>query len=726
MAILSRPKLSAQERFDLEDLNALLSAARTDAKLYTKEFKASLNYILKGFVISGLGLQQATMAMTDATLIIPQNSFDFSWFIAAPGEADIIIPGSSLTDGTRNYIEISLATQDGTPLTRAFWDPDADSGAGAEFNQIVDTMTDLEVVVTVSTGGFSGLPDRLQVAIMDVDNSGNIKTILDRRELFYRLSTPENLDNAYAWGSKIEPPYALTMSGVTGTFLANETLLINTEDAICVTGGTTSISFNQPTGINFFPGSTVTGLTSGATGTVLTISESFTGVDKSIANDKNILDALMTEIKLMKNTRFWWQDAENSLAGLASFLDSLMVQAVKGASFLWDGTNFVIQDSSIMSPSASDVLGYIRLLGRGDNIGLCRQDGTGGSVVVPIAEKQVVFVSVPAKGTSVNFSGTGTGSTNFQVTNIANFVPSDKNYWIAYRELNLLYIRGYGELEIGESVIIDDPEKEILQAEIDAINAILASPSYDESYTIITGSTVGNNVHGPISSGTTLTIPVNTRLAGSPQQTYKVGAGGLEIFLNGQKLAENVANGWTEVGSLGTNSSQIVINQNILVKDLLTFRIGVFGGPGASGGGGGAPDDNFVTLPTSSVPDNSDFVLIWDTTVGAYRKQTRAVFLTGSGGGVAAPVTLTSSGTISITNQLVLVDATSGSVTATLPDPSTCAGQEFDVVRIDSVTANSVTINSAGFNISGLSTFSLPSQWDAATMKSTGSTYVFI
>lgn len=721
--ILSRPKILPAERFDLEDLNALLSASRTDAKLHTKEFVGSLNYILKGFTITGIGLTSATMLMSDATLIIPQNSFDFSWFIAAPGDPNITIAASQFTDSARNYIEVSLATQDGTPLTRAFWDPEANSGAGAEFNQIVDTVTDLEIQVTVSTGGFSGLPDRLPVAIVDVDNGGTIKTILDRRELFFRLSKPENLDNSFNWGTKSEPAYSLNMSGVTGTFVAGEKLLVNTEDAFVVTGGTTSITFNEPTGINFFPGSTVTGLTSGATGTVNTISENFSGVDKSISNQKNILDALMTEMKIMKNTKFWWQDAQSSLSGLASFMNSLMVQAVLRASFLWDGTNFVIQDDTIMSPAASDVLGYIRLLGRSDDIGLCRQDGTGGSVVIPVAEKEIVYVKIPAAGTSRNFSGVGTGDTQFQVAAIGSFVPSDENYWLCYRELNRLYIRGYGELEIGESVIIDDPMKEDLQNQIDEINAILTAPAYDENIHIISGSTSGNNVHGPITTGTTLTIPVQSRVSGTPQQLYVVGKGSLQLMLNGQVLVEGDANGWTEVGSTGANSSQIVINQQLEVGDTLTYRIGVFGGPSTGGSGPGAPDDNFVTLPTSSTPHNADFVLIWDTSVSAYRKQTRQVFLTGTGGTVPAPVTLTSSGNILSTNQLVLIDATAGNVTATLPNPSTCAGQEFDISRIDA-SGNTATVDSGGFLMSGNSTFSLPGQWDTLTVKSTGSTYI--
>lgn len=459
MAILTRPRLLPQERYDLEDLNAMLSAARADSLLYTKEFVGSLNYILKGFAVSGLGLQTATIAMTDATLIVPQSTSDFSWFVAPTSGPDITIPPSSFIDGVRNYVEIELKTVNNTLVTRAFWDPEANSGNGAEFNQSIETMTDLDVQVVVLTGGFSGLPDRLPVAILDIDGSGNIKTILDRRNMYFRLAKPNDLNHSYAWGSKTEPVYSLNMTSVLGVFVAGETITMNTETATVVTGGTNNITFNFPSGINFFPGSSVTGGTSGASGTVNMISESFSGVDKSISTQKDENDALETEIKNIKGTAAWWMDAGSSIIGLQVPGNSVFVQAILNSTFVWSGSNLSIKDTSVGSPSAADILAYIRIMGRAGNLGMARMDGTGGTSTIPIGEKQVLFVSIPATG-SRTFAGNGSGSTNYQVVNIASFIPSDANYWIAYRELNRLYVRGYGELNIGESIDIGDPELE--------------------------------------------------------------------------------------------------------------------------------------------------------------------------------------------------------------------------------------------------------------------------
>lgn len=705
MSILTRPRLLPQERFDLEDLSALLSAARTDSKLYTKEFLSGQNYVLKGFQITGLGLKSATVLMADATLIMPQNSTDFSWFTAAPAEPNIIVPDSDLSDGARNYLEISLLNQNNTPLTRAFWDPEANSGAGAEFNQIVETITDLQVKIVVSTGGFSGSIDRLPLAIIDVDGSGNIKTILDRRNLFFRLSTPTNIHSGYSWTSREEPLYSLVLSGVSGTFVNGEEITIGTETATVKVGGTTSITFKEPTGDGFFPGDSVIGTTSGATGTISTVSESFSGADKSIGNQRDILAALMNEIRFIKNTKYWYEDGGSSLGGLAATVNSLMVQAVIGASFKWDGTSMFIKDTTIVSPQDTDVLAYIRLLGNANDFAMTRQDGTGGSSPITVNEKQVVYVKLPASG-GASYDQIGAGTSNYQVANIATFVPSDNNYWIAYRELNRLYIRGYGELEIGEEVIINDPMKENLQAEIDAINAALEQPVYEENVAIGAGG---------ITSGSTLTLPVNTRISGSPQQFYVVGKGGLELYLNGQKLAPGITNGWQELGSNGAQSSTIQINQNLIQDDELTYRINGSGGP-AAGSGGSSPAGDFNTLAATSVADPADFVCIFDVSLNSYRKMTRSDFLAGLNGTV--PVnSYGSNQSLTNLNGVVLVTATA---TMLLPAPSTMTGRRFE---IKNVGVGTMTIDGNGVNIDNMATIVSSTQFESFTVYSDGTKY---
>jgi hypothetical protein len=492
VGILSRPRFLPQQRLDLEDVNALLSALRTDSKLYTKQFLSSSNLIYKGFSVTGVGLKAATVVMANATLIFPQNTNDFSYFVASPTESNLTISDADLTDGVRNYVELSLSTENNTSLTKAFWDPEANSGDGSEFNQIVETITDLKVDTVVSTSGFSNSNDRLPLCIIDVDGSGNIKTILDRRNMFGRLGVPTNIDSQFSWGTRQEPTYAMTLTGVTGTFVAGETLTINTETATCITGGTTSITFNVPSGINFFPGSTVTGGTSGATGTVGTITESFTGADKNLGSQKEINDALMTEIALMKGTRFWHLLQENSLTGVSTQMNSLIIGLTSGARWSWSGSALSITDDA-GSPASTDNIGRIKLFGRSQAINLRRADGTASTSAISIADGSVLYITLPATGDR-NYSAAGSGSTNYKTAASSSFTISDTNYWLAYREGSKLYVRGYGELMTGESAEISDPVTQQILTYIGASN----EADYDPNYSSVTVVSQGGSLTSAI------------------------------------------------------------------------------------------------------------------------------------------------------------------------------------------------------------------------------------
>jgi len=249
---------------------------------------------------------------------------------------------------------------------------------------------------------------------------------------------------------------------------------------------------------------------------------------------------------------------------------------------------------------------------------------------------------------------------------------------------------------------------------VNSILTTLDQPSYDEIITIVSGAPVGNQLTGPVLSGTTITIPVNSRLIGTPQQYYVVGKGTLEVFLNGQYLSLfDLSNGWQEVGATGSNSSQIQINQTLQVGDVLTFRLDATGGPGS--GGAGAPDDNFYLLPTSSTANNSDYLLIYDVTVPGYRKQLRSVFLAGLSNLQQVNTYTTNHTANATTDDVILVDATSGTVTITLPAPTTCGGKEFNIKKIDS-SGNGVVVDGNGVDIDGSGTISTVIQYENFTV----------
>ena len=107
-----------------------------------------------------------------------------------------------LTSGATNYIELELETEPGTSDLRVFWDP----SESIEFTNEVNTVTYLKHNITVNTVGWSGSP-KLKLAQIVVDGGGVITSLLDKRELFFRLagSDPYTPQNMYPWHSTGEP-----------------------------------------------------------------------------------------------------------------------------------------------------------------------------------------------------------------------------------------------------------------------------------------------------------------------------------------------------------------------------------------------------------------------------------------------------------------------------------------------------------------------------------------
>ena len=241
---------------------------------------------------------------------------------------------------------------------------------------------------------------------------------------------------------------------------------------------------------------------------------------------------------------------------------------------------------------------------------------------------------------------------------------------------------------------------------VNGILTALDQPSYDEYREIVASGATGNQLNGPILTGTTINLPNNSRLIGSPVQYYVVGKGTLEILLNGQILQLGETFGWTEVGTSGTNSSQIIINQQLEVGDFLTFRIDGTGGPGS--GGAGAADDNFYTLPTDALADDNNYLLIYDVVGNAYKKQTRSVFLAGLNNTTSVR-NITANWTAISSDDLIVANTTSSAITLTLPLTSSVSGKKYLIKKSNNAPNDLILAVTGGDLIDGSSSFSFNS-----------------
>lgn len=232
---------------------------------------------------------------------------------------------------------------------------------------------------------------------------------------------------------------------------------------------------------------------------------------------------------------------------------------------------------------------------------------------------------------------------------------------------------------IGNYFIKDGDSLTLAIKELDealgSLEASLDNPNYDEVVQVVaSGATPPGTITGPVSSGTNITLPVNSR-EGNIAAQYTVGKGTLQVFLNGQFLDVFSGENYTEVGTSGTPSNQIQIQFGLVVGDELEFRIGSGGGGGGSGG---------VPIPGPAGPQGP---------AGA----------DAAGGPINISIK-TGSYSVLTTDCFLAANCTSGNITFTLPASAANIGRIFYIKRIDA-SANTLTIATTGSDdIDGSST----------------------
>ena len=385
MAVLTRPRFHAQERLDLEDFNQILSGLRTDSRLWTRQFISNQNYILKGFEVSGLDGATLSVEVFDGTFVLAgreidingdvlESAGDFSFYTlessVGPNSPDARI-STDITGGNRAtvdgvvrrlYIYLELTTEEGTPITKAFWDPSANGGQGAEFNQRVNTAVDLAVNIQISTGPQDDL-SLIELAQVVVDSGGTILSITDSRPLLFQLREDFVFDSGSEISLRANTAANLTLPDIGGTVFSNTDEFILGEQVYfipnslvdpVITGERLRATITTNPGIGdqvelqldnlALPPSdttgdnpldrleeitarttTVVGVESGAVRIIERVFHNFSRNDKSIDNFKEMFDSITTEIKRLKGTEFWYSDPGASVLDVLRFINSTIV-----------------------------------------------------------------------------------------------------------------------------------------------------------------------------------------------------------------------------------------------------------------------------------------------------------------------------------------------------------------------------------------------------------------
>lgn len=179
----------ADQRFDLPHYESLVGYLAAEFNAYNKQFFSPQSRIVKNWSIDNNGGLQVKVNQTvDSTLFSSDRTGKENFIVWKTTDPALTL---DLADNATNYVEVQMTTALCASDTVAIWDTTANSGAGEEFTQTVDTAVQELPVLVSNTIAFSGDPDKLPLAIV-VTAGGNIVTITDSRNMLYHLDADWN------------------------------------------------------------------------------------------------------------------------------------------------------------------------------------------------------------------------------------------------------------------------------------------------------------------------------------------------------------------------------------------------------------------------------------------------------------------------------------------------------------------------------------------------------
>lgn len=251
---------------------------------------------------------------------------------------------------------------------------------------------------------------------------------------------------------------------------------------------------------------------------------------------------------------------------------------------------------------------------------------------------------------------------------------------------------------------------------------------YEETITVVAGAPADDNeISGPVSAGTNITLPLNSR-NGNVQEIYDVAGADLALFLNGQRL--NLTADYLEL-----SPTEFEMTFDLVVDDVLTVaKVETVGG--GLGAGGSSTGVNL------GVPQDAD---VFKQTVGSvlqFRRlaQGSGITLTENSDNIAISstptvadqnvITITGVNHVILASENIILGVNSGTdITFTLPDATAVNGKVISVKKIDA--GNTLFLKSvSGQTLDGVDIDSSPQavtvQYETITVVSNGSSWFII
>jgi len=263
MAVLGRVLLNSAERIDLPDLLSIDSYGAGDWKYFMQTLVGTAKpYILSGFDVinpgNAIGLPACSFRVADSIVYYPGSAAGPFFYGLPEGNSASLPITPQLRTSATNYVYLTLSTFETSIDTRALWDPDRNGGAGGEFTQDINTESVIQAQLSISTGSFP--VNTVPLAIIVVGPTA-ITSITDARDLMFRLGTG---------GIAPDPQNVFPFPALPDVNYEREE----------PNGTMTSLSDPNP----------------------------FQGGDKNIKTLKQWMDAIMTKLKELGGTNYWYED----------------------------------------------------------------------------------------------------------------------------------------------------------------------------------------------------------------------------------------------------------------------------------------------------------------------------------------------------------------------------------------------------------------------------------
>ena len=286
MAIKRSANILNSQRLDVPHIRSIESAIRNDFDEVAKGLLtgADKSFFVRGFEINltgAIGSSSTSLQVlaADSAILHTQSSESGTFFVTDASEPNQTLSSTtntkvegSFTPGAINYVGIEFvrAVDDSTTAQVYFWNPTTET----EFVKTVPLAQTLSYKFVISPSIFTS--NVLPLAIIETDAANNVLSVEDRRPMFFRLGT--------AGTSTPDPSYVYPW-----------------DDGRVENNFKTTSSASSP----------------------------FVGGDKQIRTEKEWKDAVMSAIKEIKGTTYWYsENVAGSLVKTKQDIASMMMTGV--------------------------------------------------------------------------------------------------------------------------------------------------------------------------------------------------------------------------------------------------------------------------------------------------------------------------------------------------------------------------------------------------------------